>query len=207
MTSNAADRLAGPASSIHQLIGMAITTDIHETLRLNQARRQPNLPLVPFSVSELINVTRQLIPDVRHHVQLKFVSYGPLACVVHDEADATIFVHQLLNHPDTPREVMTMVIKHELLHLCFPSPVDGHGTDHPPEYREAEKAITPELDSAWLWIYGNYAECVKRRPELEKIDVLPGWRRIWSRPRISLIECHTLAQSRQDHPQTVSLSR
>ena len=184
---------------------MTIVTEYREILRLNRARRQPNLPLMAFSVSRLIDDARRLIPAVHHRVRLKFVSSGPLACVAYDETDATIYIHQLLNHHDTPPEVMSMIVKHELLHLWIPPAlVDGKETDHPPEYRAAEVAITPELNMAWLWIDGNFAACVKRRPELERIDVLPGWRQEWSRRRISIEECQAFAHAAWNYPHAVS---
>ena len=44
----------------------------------------------------------------------------------------------------------------------------------------AEKAIAPERESAWTWIWGNFFNYLKRRPRLERIDVLPSWRRAWT---------------------------
>ena len=51
---------------------------------------------------------------------------------------------------------------------------------HPPEFWEAEKAIAPERESAWTWIQGNFFNHLKHRPRLERIDVLPSWRRAWT---------------------------
>jgi len=54
------------------------------------------------------------------------------------------------------------------------------------------KAITPERTLAWLWIWPNLASCLKKHPRLERIDVLPNWRDLWSRPMLDLAACRQL---------------
>ena len=163
---------------------MTIFDDIEAAERLGRARSQPNLEFVPFSIHSLLDdIRRRLFPDITHSVRICFVSRGPLACIAYNTSHATIYVHQLLNRHDTPKSVMTLFIKHELLHLRIkPSKVEGNrrAVSHPPEFWEAEKAIAPERKSAWTWIWGNFFNYLKNRPRLERIDVLPSWRRAWT---------------------------
>lgn len=173
---------------------MTIVTEFNEMIRLKNARRQPNLSFLSFSVTEMLAEIRfRLFSDVTQDVQVAFVADGPLACVAHDEIRATIYVHQLLNHHETPQVVLTTIIKHELLHLRIsPAMVGEKEVQHPDEFWEAEVAIAPERQLAWLWIYANFGQCVKRRPKLERIDVLPGWRQAWCRRKNSIAECQEL---------------
>ena len=173
---------------------MTIITEFNEAMKLERCRRQPNLEFVPFSVPTLLgNIKSSLFPDVTHSVKVFFVARGPLACVVHDDSRATIYAQQLLNHVDTPQEVMTLILKHELLHLQIPPrTIDEKEVVHPPEFWDAERSIAPERGRAWRWIWLNFMSCLKRRPRLERIDVLPSWKRVWSGERMTVEECRQM---------------
>lgn len=162
---------------------MTILADMGAANKLERARCQPNLVFLPFSIHSLLDdIHRRLFPDITHFVRIYFVSRGPLACIVHDTSNAAIYVHQLLNRHDTPKVVMTLMIKHELLHLRIkPNRIDGNrrAVMHSPEFWEAERATEPERESAWTWIWGNFFNYLRKRPRLERIDVLPSWRRAW----------------------------
>ncbi len=125
---------------------MTIVTEFHEMIRLKNARRQPNLSFLSFSVTEMLaDIRFRLFSDVTQNVQVAFVAYGPLACIAHDESRATIYEHQLLNHHETPHEVLTTIIKHELLHLRIsPAMVGEKEVQHSDEFWEAEVVIAPE---------------------------------------------------------------
>ena len=171
---------------------MAIITDFDEVMKLERCRRQPSLEFVPFSMPTLLGgIKSSLFPDVMQSVNVYFVTRGPLACIVHEDFRATIYIHQLLNNTDTPKEVVTFIIKHELLHLRIPPrTVKGKKVDHPPEFWEAERSIAPERQYSWRWIWANFMMCLKIRPRLERIDVLPSWRRAWSghRPQLEVYQ-------------------
>ena len=171
---------------------MTIITDFNEAMKLERSRRQPSLEFVPFSMPTLLDgIKSSLFPDVAQSVELYFVTCGPLACIVDDDSGATIYIHRLLNNTDTPKDVVTLIIKHELLHLRIPPrTVKGKEVDHPPEFWEAERSIAPERNQAWRWIWANFMTCLKRRPRLERIDVLPSWRRAWSghRPQLEVYQ-------------------
>jgi hypothetical protein len=153
-----------------------------------------NVGFVPFSVPDtLADIRGAHFPDLAHEVRIYFVGRGPLACVRHEASKADIYVHQLLNHPETPLEVVAHICKHELLHLRI-RPVECNGllVHHPPEFWEAEKALCPERDKSWLWIWTNLEGCLRHRPRLERIDVLLGWRKFWSLPRMDVESCQRL---------------
>jgi hypothetical protein len=174
---------------------MTILADI-DVLKLARIRREPNLVYLPFSMQALLgDIHSRLFPDVAHRVRIYFVSLGPLACISYGESEASIYVHQLLNHPDTPKEVMTTIIKHELLHLRIkPITIPGkkYIDQHPPEFREAERAIAPEKTDAWMWIWSNFLMCLHIRPRLQRIDVRPSWRERWSMPVMDIEECRRI---------------
>jgi hypothetical protein len=165
--------------------------DIQEARLLREARDRPCLNFLPFSpVDVLAEVRSAHFNDLSGRVGIHFVERGPLACVCPEAEAADIYVHQVLNHDQTPRDVILLVCKHELLHLRIP-PVekDGEVVQHPPLFWEAEKAICPEWTRAWAWIWTNLDACLKRRPKQERIDVLPVWKKVWNQPRTDMETC------------------
>jgi hypothetical protein len=174
---------------------VSILTDLREQRKLELARRQPSLCLLPFSATDLLaDVQAALFPDVSQEVRLSFVGRGPLACIFHGSKPAHVYVHQVLNHPDTPTEVMSLIAKHELLHLRIrPALEGGKRVQHPKAFWEAEKALAPERQAAWRWVWWHLGPCLKRRPRLERIDVLASWKRVWSQPKLNIAACESNA--------------
>jgi hypothetical protein len=191
--------------SSHILVLMTIITDFKEMTRLRKAREQPSLSFLSFSIAESLSDIRfERFPDIRHEVHIAFVDDGPLACIVHDESQATIYIHQLVNRHETPHEVINTIIKHELLHLCIlPSFVGGKEVQHSDDFWAAEADMSPERHLAWLWVYTNFAICVKRRPRLERVDVLPGWRKAWCSRIDSIKECQKLIAPGSNGPRDI----
>jgi hypothetical protein len=109
-----------------------------------------------------------------------FVERGPLACVQLNLPKSTIYVHSILNHPSTPKIVIDLICKHELLHLRIPPRlVKGRLKQHPPEFSEAEASLTPERAEAWSWLSRARGSWLRPRPRLERIDVVRGWTKVW----------------------------
>jgi hypothetical protein len=160
--------------------------------RLVKARSQPCLPYTTFDLQhELESARESAFPELQMPVDCFYVNHGYLACICTDDkaATATVYLHQVLNHADTPVEVAGMICKHELLHLEIPPrEVDGKMTGHPPEFWEKEKVISPERQIVWSWIWWNFGHYLHRMPRRECIKVLPRWRKEWSLPRIPLSE-------------------
>lgn len=165
--------------------------DIVEARLLREARGRAGLCFLPFSPVELLGEVRSAhFPELGGRIGIHFVERGPLACVCHDDDQADLYVHQVLNHDQTPREVVSLICKHLLLHLRVPPrEVDGVMVQHPPEFWEAERAISPERTRAWAWVWTNLDACLKRRPKQERIDVLPTWKKVWNQARTDIETC------------------
>ena len=168
-----------------------LITDLEKARKLAKARAQPNLWFTPYSPHSRLNDIRSChFPDLPHRVDLYFVNRGAMACVCDTDSSATIYIHQILNHAETPIEVIEVICKHELLHLRIPPIIEGKKEiQHPPEFWEAEREISPERNLAWSWIWSNLWFCLKKRPRLERVDVLPAWKSVWCAPKIDLAAC------------------
>jgi hypothetical protein len=173
------------------LFRLMLIDDLVEEQKLLRARNQPNLWFTSFPIADLLHEVRMAyFPHLNRQIDYYAVNRGPLACITILEHRATIFFHQILNHGDTPADVVRFICKHELLHLQISTAeVNGRKTAHPPEFWEAEKRIAPERGLAWNWIWVNLGLCIKRRPKLERIDVLPNWRLAWALPKANLGDC------------------
>lgn len=152
--------------------------DLKTAARVQRARKQPSLCFVDVDLPELLTeLVAGEFADIDQGVRVSFVSEGPLACIDPGQP-AHIYIHQVLNHPDTPREVIRYVLQHELLHLRIPS----HGDNaHPPEFREAEKRLCPDMGKAWGWMLVNLGRFTRQDPLRQRVKVLRNWREIWRR--------------------------
>jgi hypothetical protein len=160
-----------------------------EWKRFEKARNQPCLPQTPFVMQdELDHIKHRHFPEVKISVCCCFVDYGHLACICHGEGkEAHIYVHEVLNHSETPLLIAEFVSKHELLHLDVPPrEVEGKMTDHPPEFWNREQVLCPERHMAWAWIWRNFYDCLRVDRKKEGIRVLRDWREAAYRPRIPL---------------------
>lgn len=164
--------------------------ELREWQRLEKAWAQPCLPQTAFDLQAEIESARlRYFPAVSASPSYCFVNYGALVCICHKEGEGAgvISVHELLNHPETPLEVATLICKHELLHIEIPPrEVDGKLKMHPPEFWEREKEICPERVLAWAWIWENFWGCLRRNKRKECITVLKDWKKRWEWPRIPL---------------------
>ncbi len=170
---------------------MSFISDINEARKLELARSQPSLNFLAFSPSKLLaEIHTDLFPDVRHTVRVDFVTQGPLACIGHTGDSASIYIHQLLNHSETPFAVISSILKHELLHLRIPSTSEnGKEVQHSPEFWAAEREIAPERHSAWAWVEINLWTCLRRRPKIQRIDVRPNWKKVWNYQKTDIAIC------------------
>lgn len=158
-----------------------LVDDFDEIRMLHRARQQPELEMTRVPVAALLDDTRlRLFPTLPHRLPSFFVTRGPLACVTFDPDTlaGTVFVHALLNHPAVPVEVFDLICRHELLHLVIPRrEIDGHVTEHPPEFFEKERAITPDRNAAWEWVWLHCWEVLRSDKKRESTTVKRGWRR------------------------------
>ena len=165
--------------------------DIREMQKLEKARQQPNLCFIPFSVADtLASIQASRFPELPHSVKVYFVDRGSLACITHTETTAEIYAHQVLNHGETPREVISLMCTHLLLHIRIPpTEHDGVVNQYPPGFWEAERALCPERTAAWTWIWINLDSCLVRRRKQQRVDVRRRWKEVWSWPKSTVAEC------------------
>ena len=110
------------------------------------------LAFLSFSLQDTLEGIRsQHFPAIASAPNAYFVYHGPLACTWIDSEKSAIYIHAILNHQETPLYVISLICKHELLHhQIVPREINGLRQQHPPEFWEAEKAIAPERDQAWV---------------------------------------------------------
>ena len=158
-----------------------ILDDLREFEKLDSARSQPRLCLMHFSLVETLqDVWTRYFRDAGFLPEIFFIDRGPLACICPRLGRSTIYVHNLLNHPDTPKTVIGWICKHELLHLRIPPRiVKGRLRQHPPEFWEVEDSLAPERCDAWEWLWRERGRWLKLRSRLERIDVRRNWKEVW----------------------------
>lgn len=155
-----------------------------------RARSMPYLHFVPFSIPDLIEEIREEhFPDLQHEISVDFVAQSSLACIYYSESTASIFIHQVLNTPDTPREVLSYVLKHELIHtevrtLILP----GEIIHHSPLFYERLDEIAPERHWTRLWISYNLGDCFKTNPKTRRLEIMDNWKECWSQFKFSIEE-------------------
>lgn len=188
---------------------MADNLDYRNTLKelrreqsLRAAKHRPELCFLPFCPWEMLQEIRQRhFPEVKVPVGLSFILWDMLAFVNNYEDRAEIFIHGILNHPNTPREVIRFVIKHELCHLVVhPREMDGKMTMHPPEFWELEAAVAPERRRAWCWVYLSWGEWLKRSRKRECICVRGGWKKAWAGQKLPITAIDVLYPELREVP-------
>lgn len=152
--------------------------------RPRDLRRQPYLfqpvqPLTPFSFSDVVDEVRAThFPEIERRVEVRISSFDPLASIHYNfmgPGEHMVRFHPILNHRDTPLEVVRFLAKHELTHVLFPQ--EGH----PPQFWEHEQTVAPERASAWRWLYENYASSARNTDH--GYLVFTTWRKHFRRAR------------------------
>jgi len=144
--------------------------------------------LLSYSLDELLQEVRDRhFPDLSRkvhcwfsfesslaHIEFHATDFAaPVECCATDFA-AHIYLHSLLNHPETPRTVVEFVLTHELLHLQIrPRVVVDRRVDHPPEFWAREAELAPRRRLCWAWLRLNFGECLKRDARRERLQILP----------------------------------
>jgi hypothetical protein len=106
-----------------------------------------------------------------------FGESGGLACIVKTAPVPTIYIHPILNRSETPEYLFRHVFIHEMLHLTIPArEVDGKQMDHPPEFWEAERDLSPERRLAWNWLWFNFRVFLVSNKREECTRVRRNWR-------------------------------
>lgn len=147
---------------------------------------QPELSFLRFDPFFMLEQIRSEFPELsgKYKIELVLKRHALLACVRQRKGEVLILVHSILNHEDTPREVIEVVLRHELLHLIIPPrEVDGKHKSHPPEFWEAEDRVSPTRALAWNWLFGVLGLNLRRDQKREAVLVLRGWEKQMRHPR------------------------
>ncbi len=155
-------------------------------------RRSPFQPAFERTIVPIADVVEEVrarwFPEIPGPVPAFFATHEPLACAVtahHELAYPAVYYHQVLNHPETPVEVLRFIAKHELIHFVVPPRQRGRFLDpHPPEFWDREAAIAPEARLAWAWIWANLHSCLKARARLRSPKVTKAWHSLEFAPRL-----------------------
>lgn len=152
-----------------------------------RARGHPELSLLGFDVRHLNANVQARFPSLNAKpTRVWLQTQSTLACVQDHGDSASICLHSVLNHAQTPRSVVEFILCHEMLHLVLPPrDVSGHLKAHPPEFWQAEKRFPHRADS-WGWILIVLGACLKRDKRQECTFVKPNWKRLMDAERPSL---------------------
>lgn len=152
----------------------------------------PELPVFGDQLDHALARARARLPDVAPgEVQVWIRRQPTLACVFRMSQPVVIHLHSVLNHHQTPPEVLEYILTHELIHLAVPPrELDGRLRGHPPEFWELERKVAPERSVAWHWIYSMLWEVLRVDKESETIWVKRTWKRLMVRERWSMAEAH-----------------
>ena len=74
--------------------------------------------------------------------------------------------------------------------------MNGKMVFHTEEFWIQEKLIAPERERALIWIMANYITCLKKRPNLERVDVLPKWKKSYDFPKRTIQESYIFFNSK-----------
>lgn len=161
-------------------------------LLLPPARRPgpPELPAFGDQLDRSLARARARLPAVAPgEVQVWIRRQPTLACVFRQSRPVVIHLHSVLNHKQTPPEVLEFILIHELIHLAVPPrAVDGKLSSHPPEFWEFERRAAPERPVAWYWIWSMLWEVLREDKQAETIWVKRTWKKLMVRERWSMAE-------------------
>ena len=151
-----------------------------EMRKWEKQRLQPHLPMVSFDIKGLLKeviISVSSVPDVP--TEIFFCANKSLAGLVQDDSKSDIFFHLLLNDSRTPIQVCRHIIVHELIHMIIPPrTIDGKLINHPEEFWECEKRISPERNESWRWLNCNFSSCIKSIVKSERTIVLRTWKKV-----------------------------
>jgi hypothetical protein len=154
--------------------------------RLQPLLFQPFESLVPYSLSDVLEEMRAAhFPGIDQPVEVRIAAEGPLAYIqagFMGRGRHLVVFHPVLNHLQTPIEVIRFIAKHELTHITRPP--RGVGADyevHPPEFWEHEAAIGPERYAVWAWVHKNLNRCARNTAGRYRVG--GKWRLLCDTPR------------------------
>ena len=148
--------------------------------RLAPIRRRtpghPELPLFDFDLPVLVAEVRADFPSLASRRIEVWLRVQPTLAYVKQGGAVVVQMHSVLNHAQTPRQVIAFILRHEFLHtLIPPRTLDGNLTMHPPEYWAAERGF-PDRVLAWGWLRYALWFCLRFDKKRECTRVTRRWK-------------------------------
>ena len=165
--------------------------DYNRYCKFELKRRQMYLPMLSFDLWDIVDETMQTcFPQTRPCIAVSFCINDTLACILPNEKCSTLLIHVILNDEQTPRQVMSHIITHEMIHLLIPQEeIEGRVVHHTEAFQQKEKEIVPELSQSWSWIMTNFYGCIRRDKKKEATFVKANWRKFMRQERCPWHNC------------------
>lgn len=150
---------------------------------------EPEIPIFGFCLPTLLGRVISDFPKLPPKRITVWIRNQPmLATVTVTDDEAVINLHAVLNHDQTPEQVIGFILRHELLHVIFPArEVDGRETHHPPEFRHAEQKFADRVP-AWNWLWVTFSSYLTSDKKREGIFVNRKWKNHMNAKRLSIDE-------------------
>jgi hypothetical protein len=153
------------------------------------------LSFLSFDIGELFLEVRNSFPNLDdYRIDVSIQEQKPLACIHVDRGCAHIQLHSVLNHPETPRDVLAYILKHELLHIVIPpKEIENQWKPHPPEFWESLRLIEPNSVLLTAWLHVSFEECLRNEKKRDGQMVKSNWKKKMNGRRLTLTEIANLA--------------
>jgi hypothetical protein len=135
---------------------------------------EPQLPMFNFSLPCLVMQVRGEFPELLSKRVTVWLRIQPtLATVQLDDDEIVINIHAVLNHAQTPEQVIGFILRHELLHMIIPPrEVDGVVVSHPPEFWAVERGF-PDRVPVWNVSLGS---CMRSNKKQQSTVITRKWK-------------------------------
>jgi hypothetical protein len=157
------------------------------SIQLYRKFGEPELPIFDFSLPVLLREVKGDFPDLLSKRITIWLRIQPTLATVHRDGDEVVIdLHAVLNHAQTPEQVIGFILRHELLHMIIPNrEVNGNVTSHPPEFWDVERTF-PDRVPAINWLFVTLGSCIRVNKKQECIFVTGEWKRRMDGKRLSL---------------------
>jgi hypothetical protein len=159
------------------------------TSLISQLRQfgEPQLPMFNFSLPCLVMQVRGEFPDLLSKQVTVWLRIQPtLATVQLDHDEIVINIHAVLNHAQTPEQVIGFILRHELLHMIIPPrEVDDVVVSHPPEFWAVEQGF-PDRVPVWNWLTVSLGSCMRSNKKQQLTLITREWKKRMHGRRLSI---------------------
>jgi hypothetical protein len=140
-----------------------------------------------FSLPCLLNEVRGEFPELLSRRVTVWLRIQPTLATVHlDDNEVVINLHAVLNHAQTPEQVIGFILRHEMLHMIIPPRrVEGVVLSHPPEFWAAERDF-PDRVPVWNWLTVSLGPCMRTDKKQQRTLITREWKKRMNGRRLTL---------------------